>query len=178
MADGAMQITNAAKLVYPRAKRCMCWFHVKKNVEDALQRLVVDEKLRWRMLRDLAYVQLAITKQAFKASFALYKDEYDSVAHEAVEYIRTSWVEHQYHSTWYEGHAPRLPSAFIAVVTGKIIPGYSDALAQNPSEADRAFETAEDASTKIHEVSGPGLAGKFLFVLSRGADEDYLTSEN
>ncbi|KAF4648957.1 hypothetical protein FOZ61_001950, partial [Perkinsus olseni] len=118
------------------------------------------------MLRDLAYVQLAITKQAFKASFALYKDEYDSVAHEAEEYIRTSWVEYQFHS------------AFIAVVTGKTIPGYSDALAQNPSEADRAFETAEDASTKIHEVSGPGLAGKFLFVLSRGADGDYLTGEN
>ncbi|KAF4648464.1 hypothetical protein FOL46_002857, partial [Perkinsus olseni] len=38
--DKAYVITNAAKLVYPRAKRCMCWFHVKKNVEDALQRLV------------------------------------------------------------------------------------------------------------------------------------------
>ncbi|KAF4652025.1 hypothetical protein FOL47_011301 [Perkinsus chesapeaki] len=84
IADGAPAITAAARLVFPDIKRCMCWFHVKKNVEDALQRLVPDDRLRWRMLRDLSYIQLSITKEVFEGVFALYAAEYDPVAHDAV----------------------------------------------------------------------------------------------
>ncbi|EER12580.1 conserved hypothetical protein [Perkinsus marinus ATCC 50983] len=168
MADGAMAITNAANLIFPGVKRCMCWFHVRKNVESKMDSLKIDARLRWHLLRDLSYVQLAVTYEAFQGMFSLFMEEYRPSAPDVVDYIKESWIDHPWHSCWYEGYAPRLPStnnglesmnnqlkiavhreklplgAFFGVVTGKVVRDYSEAIGKDATDPGRVFQSADD----------------------------------
>ncbi|KAF4647315.1 hypothetical protein FOL47_004746, partial [Perkinsus chesapeaki] len=175
MADGAMAITNAASLIFPGIRRSMCWFHVRKNVESKMESLKTENSIRWRILRDLAYVQMAITYEAFKSMIELFIEEYRNQAPEVISYIEESWVKHPWHSNWYEGYADRLPStnnglesmnnqlkisvhreklplgAFFGVVAGKVVPNYSEAVEKPVYEPGRVLQHADTIkATKKH----------------------------
>ncbi|KAF4678907.1 hypothetical protein FOZ60_015891 [Perkinsus olseni] len=108
MADAASAITNAVTTAFPRAKRSMCWYHVKKNIEGTLKTLKVAAEIQTSLLRGLAVLQLAVTEECFQCLFGLMRQKYQPLCPQAVAYIDQQWIQHC--STWWEGYAERLPS--------------------------------------------------------------------
>ncbi|KAF4659973.1 hypothetical protein FOL47_007369 [Perkinsus chesapeaki] len=169
MADGDPAITAAVNEVFPNAGRSMCWFHMKRNVEDYMEKdLKMDDDAIFPIMRDLAYIQLAVTEQAFTKMFELFNELYKDDHPSLLAYIRRQWMENPPYNSWYEGFAPRLPStnnslesmnnqlkikvlreklplgSFIAKITQKIVYEYSLALDSDLGTTDRVFEHIDE----------------------------------
>ena len=53
MIDACDAEYNAIKKVFPKATILMCWFHVKKNMKEAIKRLRVPDELASMILNDV-----------------------------------------------------------------------------------------------------------------------------
>lgn len=63
LADGAQAITNAASVVFPNAKRLMCWAHAIKNIDKRLKQF--DASVKKQIRADIEFLQYARNEEQF-----------------------------------------------------------------------------------------------------------------
>ena len=107
--DMARAITGAITEVFPAAVRRVCWFHVKKAVEEKARKEPAEA--RDMFLADLADLQLSLDEDMFWHSANLMLDKWSAKCPESaafLEYFKTSILGENY--AFYEGAHRGSPS--------------------------------------------------------------------
>jgi hypothetical protein len=108
IADAAGAITSGFAQVYgENYKRIMCWFHMKKAVENSAEYKSICADDRDKLMIDLTVLQKAESEEIFSAAFILFKrkwKKYDSF----FQYFEPQWINQL--PGWYEGFATCVPS--------------------------------------------------------------------
>ena len=114
IADSADAITNGFKAVFSPDtdfKRRMCWFHMKKSVDNYLS-ILGEKDLQCAVLKDINVLQLATTEQQFCVASRLFFQKYSSNSNsnmkKFLEYFNKEWLVK--HVGWYEGYLKDSPS--------------------------------------------------------------------
>jgi hypothetical protein len=114
IADAADAITNGFKAVFAKSGdflRVMCWFHVRKAVENRLA-ILADKALQDRILTDIKVLQLALSPKQFTVASRLFIMKYSHNPNpnirQFLDYFQTEWLLK--HPGWYEGYLEGCPS--------------------------------------------------------------------
>ncbi len=114
IADAADAITNGFKAVFAKNAdflRVMCWFHVRKAVENCLA-MLAEKSLQDKILMDVKILQLATSPEQFNAASKLFLEKYSDNPNpnikQFLEYFKKEWLLK--HPGWYEGYLEGCPS--------------------------------------------------------------------
>jgi hypothetical protein len=114
IADAADAITNGFKGVFAISAdflRVMCWFHVKKAVDNKLA-MLAEKPLQDALLKDIDVLHLATSKEQFNVATKLFIEKYSSNQNvnmkQFLKYFQNEWLVK--HPGWYEGYLEGCPS--------------------------------------------------------------------
>jgi hypothetical protein len=107
IADSAECSVNSFKNVFGPCTRVMCWFHMKKCINEELKNQKIDDETSSDILNDLNHIQVSTSREMFDKSIALFKKKYE--AHPLFLNYFNKWLRES-HIGWYEGHCPSIPS--------------------------------------------------------------------
>jgi hypothetical protein len=112
VADASEAITNGFKSVFDELLlRVMCWFHMKKALEDHETYVALDPAHKEKIKQDIYVLQLSESNEIFNCAYELFKKKWKQVKNMIVDqfmtYFDKIWIEQ--HPGWYEGYAPGVP---------------------------------------------------------------------
>lgn len=105
MADSCEAIRRGFLATYPNGKIGMCWYHVKKNVEEKLKGSA--EKMA--ILDDMTQLQLSPSEDVFDCMSNLFLEKWTPMKPQFTAYFQKTWLKDS-NRNWFEGYAHCSPS--------------------------------------------------------------------
>lgn len=105
VADASKAIAKAVQRFFANAKKIVCWFHVKKNINKFKCN---DPNALDEIVKDIDCLQLCSDERSFQTGCKLFEKKWAAEEKEFVEYFKSVWLSDA-NVNWYEGCAVMVP---------------------------------------------------------------------